>query len=56
MLPPAGRRRWQRTALIAAAVAFLAAALVTALVTREPALAGGAPGPDPAPARTSRTP
>jgi hypothetical protein len=55
MLPPAGRRG-RRNVVIAAAVAFVMAALLTAIATNEPALAGAATQPPPAPARTSSVP
>ena len=42
MLPPEGRRR-KRNAAIAAMVAFVVAGLVTAIATREQAIAGNAP-------------
>jgi hypothetical protein len=43
MLPPEGQRRRRRNVAIAAAVAFVLAGLVTAMATREQAIAGTAP-------------
>jgi hypothetical protein len=48
MLPPEGRRRRHRNVAIAAMVAFVVAGLVTAIVSRETALAGTAPKARPA--------
>jgi hypothetical protein len=57
MLPPEGRRSGRkRTVAIAAAVAFVVAALLTAIATREPALAGTSASQRPAATRTSGTP
>ena len=42
MLPPERRPDRKRTVIIASAVAFVVAALLTAIATREPALAGTA--------------
>jgi hypothetical protein len=54
MLPPEGRRRWNRNVAIAAMVAFVVAGLVTAIATRETAIAGTPPPAEPAKLRTSR--
>jgi hypothetical protein len=43
MLPPEGQHRRRRNVAIAAAVAFVLAGLVTAMATREQAIAGTAP-------------
>jgi serine/threonine protein kinase len=53
MLPPEGRRSRKRTVLVASAVAFVVAALLTAIATHEPAIAGNAPPQRPAAARTA---
>jgi serine/threonine protein kinase len=52
MLPPKGQCP-KRTLLVASAVAFVVAALVTAIATRAPAVAGNAAPQRPAAARTS---
>jgi len=56
MLPPARRQGRKRTVIVASAVAFVVAALLTAIATREPALAGTPTPQRPAAVRTSSAP
>jgi hypothetical protein len=51
MLPPIGQSRRRRNVAIAAMVAFVVAGLVTAIATREQAIAGPPPAARPLGAR-----